>query len=386
MRTLNVRVHGTCAQRTAALHHGMHHDPRRFTCAGATMVSYLWFSLATVLAMSLAAVSVMAVRRARRTLQERNDAQRAWDRAYGYCDAQPHSVPSSVYFAEAQRFFLLMQPDFPRGHVRRFLLTWAKRKSLRDLPRAHRGYRLSDTDALACIEEIHEGYIQNGKRKAYYNLDDAVAKRAPHITAAMALYANRQSLLRRLRIVTPLKFYTQHITEELSPELRQQRVECCQFYIGKGRKGLGEYLKRVFFIDEKTAVFHAGSHKCLMMPEDRAIFCNNEEAKQWTKHPRVKFCTMVNYFGGVCGFEVCAEGTTNLESGILTWDKVSLTSAAPWAGRTCCFAQSTEARLQLCMLSLQRPALLSMLHRHGVCLVALPHAPCPLPSQQNLCL
>lgn len=222
----------------------------------------------------------------------------------------------------------LQERTWSRGEkaLQLFCCRWGSEKTetVRDAPRAHVPDKMTDAECEACINELRAGWTTTwGEHRWFITLDHAAAMRNGSGWQCPTLHAMRQrysdthpeGMWARLRRYDPqLKEFSLHPREALSDVLKQERINACRFYL---RQPLS-FFKRIFFFDAKTIYVCAATQKVIGYSQDvdgrtycaTPIYYYNgiTHTKELIK---VQFYSMVNWYGGMCGFWIC-QGSTRV--------------------------------------------------------------------------
>lgn len=263
---------------------------------------------------------------ARHTEVERSYARNAYHYARGYLAGSGRSNhhPSEVLRYAAANY-QAEHGDWPKGErdLREFIHRWAvlhPGPSFRDTDRPGAIPRMTDAECKLCVQELRRGYEdEDGKFRLYISLDHAAEfpNRCPTIAECRARYADHDEwgMWRRLLSHDPnLYRFQPRLVHNMHPKVMAERVAASRFYREQGLA----YRTRIFYIDTHTIIFHPKSGWVIGYRKDGAghyiedsdIRCyDNITHKSDTV--RVNFYSMINYYGGVCGFFLC-QGTTGL--------------------------------------------------------------------------
>lgn len=256
---------------------------------------------------------------ARHTAKERYGAKMAYAEARGrligrgvrYTDSDLLSEACHVY--EEQHGW-----SSSKKALREFMVRWQKEHPGWDVEDAHRPGpppHMTDAECEQCIRELRAGYVtRRGRFRLFKSLDEA-ARYWPTVAMCRARYSHTDESGMWKRLIAYDKDLIRiktRVVNEMQPKVLEQRVSSSLFFLGKGM----QYAKNEFFIDEKTILMHPRAGHAIGYKKDGLGFVIETDPIDYydkISHKRdmikVKFYSMVNYYGGVCGFYV-SQATT----------------------------------------------------------------------------
>lgn len=256
---------------------------------------------------------------ARHTPQERHQAKMAYAEARGRLIGRGVRYTDSDLLSEACHVYEERHGwSSSKKALREFMVRWQKEHPGIDLEDTHRSgppRHMTDAECEQCIGELRAGYTnKKGKFRLFRSLDEA-AKCCPIVAICRARYSPRDESGMWKRLTAYDKDLIRikcRCVSVMRPAVKEQRVAASLFFLEKGL----EYAKNEFFIDEKTMLLHPkGGHAIGYKKDGLGFVIETESIDYYDKisHKRdlikVKFYSMVNYWGGVCGFYVSQAST-----------------------------------------------------------------------------
>jgi len=189
-----------------------------------------------------------------------------------------------------------------------------------DKRRARLGPNMTDRECAMCIRELRNGFLVYGKKHLYSSLDHAAQMRdlCPTVAKCRLRYSPDDSygMWRRLREYDPDLLHIKPTSRAtLSPKTLAERARLSAWYLQQIAED-EDFLKRIFFIDQKTITVHPETGTVIGYKRDRdglvayndnPVVFNPITGKKEVLH--IEFYAMVNWHSGLCGFIVC-QGTT----------------------------------------------------------------------------
>jgi len=259
----------------------------------------------------------------RHTADERMNCKLAWEWACGNLDGADRTVSHEEILELAVEHYMKKYPEvFPnkracRAGIRRWVEKHSSPSDFRDTPGPGQPSFVTDDECQQCIDELKAGYYDDhGHFWLYQSLTEAAnLGRCPKVAECLERYshADQSSLWRRLRQYDPqLVHFKPRRSHQYDPRLLKERHDAARTLNG------WDFLKRwrVFFIDEKLVLFIPKIGTYIgYMGDDGEIFIEVDDPKWYNKisHTselvKVQFYSMVNWYAGVCGFELCQSTT-----------------------------------------------------------------------------
>ena len=286
----------------------------------------MWVFAFLAISMLAAALWPMVSRTAYgpRSEEEKYNARRAYAWAEGtLMNSGKDYTVNDVLRLATHMYFENFDTDMKPPNLNQFIKTWAVIHPEPDF-RCHNRWgppeRMSDEECAKCIEELRAGYVMDNQRFGWTSLDHAAQH--PDLCPTVAECRRRYSERREDGMWLRLEKYDSNLIHikpskcsPLTDEVKAERVSSCKDYLDKLEEN-PDFLKRIFFIDQKTY---------FMQPKLGWVIGYKTDEEDWVVGMKditnynaithrqdiveVQTYTMVNWYGGVCGFHIC-QGTT----------------------------------------------------------------------------